>query len=73
MSNVELLRLVFLSSPSDNLVINRRGSRAKLSGCNVVRNGFGSRRQAAARDGGLPGDGGIREQFEAVPSGHSGE
>ena len=65
--------LVFLSSPSsDNLVINRRGSRAKLSGCNIVRNGFGARRQeVAARvaDDGLQ----TREQFEAVPSGHSGE
>lgn len=65
---------------------DHRGSRARLSGCNIVRNGFGSRRLSDEEEAGnnmaariaahtrmleqgisIP-----REEFEAVPPGHSG-
>ena len=60
------------------------GSRAKVSGCNIIRNGFGSRRLRDERHGdihnilnqiaahahlGLPIG---RELFDVVPPGHSG-
>ena len=45
-----------------------RGSRARISGCNIVRNGFGSKRQPTpSLDTNETAD-----QRPVVPSGHSG-
>ena len=45
-----------------------RGSRARISGCNIVRNGFGSKRQPTVGDDDDQAD----QQRPVVPSGHSG-
>ena len=42
-----------------------RGSRARISGCNVVRNGFGSKRQPTSSTD-------DNDRRPVVPSGHSG-
>jgi len=45
-----------------------RGSRARISGCNIVRNGFGSKRQTTSSTD----DDDEADQHPIVPSGHSG-
>jgi len=48
------------------IFILNRGSRARISGCNIVRNGFGSkRRPPSSTDDQV-------DQLPVVPSGHSG-
>ena len=56
-----------LSQTSSSSSSLNRGSRARISGCNIVRNGFGSKRQ--------PHSSNIDEadQLPVVPSGHSGK
>ena len=54
------------TTSSYHYLINR-GSRARISGCNIVRNGFGSKRQTTPSSTGDDDN-----QRPVVPSGHSG-
>ena len=58
--------LIIISNYHLHLRHYHRGSRARISGCNIVRNGFGSKRQPTSS---LDDD---DDRLPVVPSGHSG-
>ncbi|KAL7527562.1 hypothetical protein ACHAXR_002016, partial [Thalassiosira sp. AJA248-18] len=83
---VEMYKSTIVDCAATGFYLGNWGSRARLSGCNIVRNGFGSRRLSDEEEAGnnmaariaahtrmleqgisIP-----REEFEAVPPGHSG-
>lgn len=85
----ELSRSSIVDCAATGFYLGDWGSRARISGCNIVRNGFGSRRLCSSGDEDEAGNvlGRIathtrmfervlpnpRQDFEAVPPGHSGK
>ncbi|KAL9179894.1 hypothetical protein ACHAXT_007864 [Thalassiosira profunda] len=63
-SVTEVYRTSIVDCAATGVYLGDIGSRARLSGCNVARNGFGNQRAASEA---VPG-----EPVEAVPPGHSG-